>query len=54
MASSAIYLSKKLLKLSNPWNEAMENTTGYTEKLLSVCARDLCYLASLASEKIHY
>jgi hypothetical protein len=44
VASSAIYLINKIRKKTECWPDLMVAATGYEEKDLKTCARELCYL----------
>lgn len=44
LASSAIYLINKIRKRTEAWSDLMMAATGYEEKDLKTCARELCYL----------
>ena len=44
LASSAVYLSKKLFKLENPWTDTLQRNTNMTEAEVRICAKDMCLL----------
>ena len=50
MASSAIYLIKKIRKSESSWSETMTALAGYREQELKTCAKDLCNLLEGAGE----
>ena len=48
IASSAVYLARKILKLQPGWPKNLENTTDYTEISLRTCVKDLCSLIDIS------
>lgn len=44
LTAAAIYIAKKMLKRSNAWSIEMIECTGYSEKLVRDCAKDICGL----------
>lgn len=50
MASSAIYLIKKIRKSEAPWSDAVASVAGYREAELKSCAKDLCCLLEGAGQ----
>lgn len=44
MAASAIYLINKIRKNSEVWPDALVAASGYEEKELRSCAKELCHL----------
>lgn len=51
IACSALYLSKKMLKLPQPWSRDMQNATDLPEKAVRDSARDICMLINLAHQR---
>ena len=51
LASAAIFLAKKILKRPSPWCATMARNTGYRERQVRDCARDLCINLNLATRK---
>lgn len=51
IAAAGIYIAKKMLKRSNAWSVEMHENTGFTERLVRDCAKDLCILLNSASTK---
>lgn len=50
IASSSIYLINKIRKRPESWPSSLEKLTGYSEKDLKACARQLCQLLERADE----
>ena len=48
VASAAIYLINKIRKKSEAWSDSLVSVSGYEEKELKTCARELCYLLEKA------
>ena len=51
LASSALYLSKKMLKKSNPWPRDLQQIAMLTEREVRDSAREICVLINLAHQK---
>ena len=51
IAAASIYISKKMLKRSNAWSIDMYENTGYNEKIVRDCAKDLCGLLNFSGTK---
>lgn len=43
LASGSLYLAKKMMKRTEPWNDFLELQTNHKECDVRKCARDLCY-----------
>jgi hypothetical protein len=43
-AAAAIYVAKKILKRSEAWHNQMAVSTGYEEKYVRGCAKEICRL----------
>ncbi len=54
IACSAIYIAKKVLKRSHAWSEFMCEQTGYDEKAIRECAKELCIILNYARTKPNY
>lgn len=50
VASAAIYLINKIRKRSEAWPDLLVAATGYEEKSLKTCARELCHVLERAEE----
>ena len=50
LASSGLYLSNKILKKNQAWNETLEKNSTYTENELRICAKDLFVLLQNAEK----
>ncbi len=44
LAAAAIYLVNKVKKIENPWPDCLVAASGYEERELRSCARELCQL----------
>ena len=44
IAASSIYVAKKVLKINNAWSGFLSKHTGYEEKVVRDCAKDICVL----------
>ena len=49
VASSAIYVAKRICDVEVCWNQLLEKETGYKLSEIKLCARDICMLLSQAS-----
>lgn len=48
LASSAIFISKKITQQPNPWSPLMVEQTGYSENDLTKCAKDITAILTIA------
>ena len=48
IASSALYLAKKMLQADSPWSPQMQNLTNLGERAVRDSAREICILINLA------
>jgi len=51
IASSCLYLSKKMLQQAQPWPKDLQSVTDLTERDVRECAREICVLINLANTK---
>ena len=51
IACSALYLSKKMLKQSQPWSRDLQAMTQLAERAVRDSAREICLLINLAHQK---
>ena len=51
IASSCLYLSKKMMRQAQPWPKDLQSVTDLTEKNVRECAREICVLINLANTK---
>ena len=51
IASSALYLSKKMLKQDRPWPLHLQQVTNLSERAVRDSAREICLLINLAHTK---
>eukprot|EP00347_Sterkiella_histriomuscorum_P020198 403338720 len=51
ITAAAIYIAKKMLKRANAWSLYMIENTGYNERKVRDCAKDICQLLNQASKK---
>lgn len=42
LASSAVYIARKVLKRQEPWSPLMAQQTGFDERAVRACSKDLC------------
>ena len=54
IAASALYVAKKVQKRSSPWCPFMTQQTGYDEKQVRECAKDLCLILYKANTNQEY
>ncbi len=54
IACSAIYVAKKVLKRSVAWSEFMSEQTGYDERHIRECSKELCIVLNYAKAKPNY
>lgn len=54
IAASAIYVARKVLKRASPWSSLMSQQTGYDEKAVRACSKELCLLLNNASSVPEY
>ena len=53
-ACSSIYITKKILKIDQPWSAFLTRQTGHTEAEVHKCARDICILLNIVHTKKHF
>jgi hypothetical protein len=46
-AAASLYIARKILKLECSWTKTLQMITGYLERDLKTCARDLCNILEL-------
>ena len=51
IAASSIYFAKKMLNMENPWCNALAVHSGYSEKEVKECARDICIILNMYNLK---
>jgi len=51
VASSSLYLAKKMLRQPTPWPKEMQLVCQLSEKQVRDCARDICILINLAHQR---
>jgi hypothetical protein len=54
LASSALYIAKKILQRPEPWSSFMTEQTKHSEHEVHKCAKDLCILLNYAHQKRHF
>ena len=50
IAASALYIARKVLKRQMPWSSFMMQQTGYDEKMVKDCSKDLCMVINIAQK----
>jgi cyclin B len=50
LASSALFLANKIMKVSPAWSEALQEQTRYTEAQIKGCAKEMCALLQAAEK----
>jgi hypothetical protein len=51
IAISAVYLSKKILKRSQPYSLVLQEHTGYKEREVRECVREICIVLNSVKNK---
>ena len=54
VASSAIYVARKIMKRPNAWSQLMTEQTTFDERMVRDCAKDLCFILNQAPQKTDY
>lgn len=52
IAASAIYVARKVLKRQSPWNAFMIQQSGYDERAVRNCAKELCMILYKANSLV--
>lgn len=50
IASSAIYVARKVLKRQHPWSAFMTEQTGFDERAVRACSKELCLILANAGK----
>jgi len=50
LASAALFLANKIMKVSPAWSEPLQTNTGYTESQIKGCAKEMCALLQAAEK----
>lgn len=54
LATTSVYLAKKILKRPNPWCSTIQEHSGYKERLVRECAREICIVLNNVTKKKNY
>lgn len=54
LAMASIYLAKKILKRPDPWTSTLQKHSGYSEREVRECVREICSIHNDEERKSNY